>query len=376
MKGNRVKIVAAILILMGLGINWGYNYYRSHLPREFLDYPGLGLYLEKGKVKTMAIPGFHKKGAEKSIGEEATEDDSLIVPGIGAAGIRIGDSPEQVKAVLGKPQYTYSLKKGNLKCLFYYKRDLFMNIVFEDNAASRIGIIKYKGHMKEGIGTGNTREEVIAALGPPSKSTKTTTTSGRIISTLSLAITLGGLLIALFLRLTDSLLRNRRFAIKAILITVLGALSLPLSYFARKAYWNFISFINFIKQEGMRAFGLGSLWHFFKQGMGMSKMFWLPYIYYVSWIILGASVALGMALGNQIGRKTGKRYVPLLIGGIGGALSGSLFSYLVVSIYQKGLLPFFGFSQARAIFSSLILGIYAILWTIVLEKQQRHKQES
>ncbi len=369
MKINKVKIVAGVLILMGLGINWGYNYYRSHLPREFLNYPGLGLYLEKGKVKTLAIPGFNGKETEKNIGEEKIEDNSLIVPGIGAAGIRIGDSPEQVKAVLGKPQYIYPSKE-NLKSLFYYKRNFFMNIVLEDNAVSRIGFIKYKGRTKEGVGIGNTREEVIAALGPPSKSTKIPITSGRTISTLSLAITLGGLLIALFLRLTDGLLRNSRFAIKAILITVLGALSLPLSYLGKQVWWNFINFINLMKQAGTRTFGLGSLWHFLKQGMIMSKLFSLPYLFYLNWIILGAGVALGMALGNQIGRKTGKKYVPLLIGGIGGALSGSFLSYLVISIHQKGLLPFLGVSQARAIFSSLILGIYAILWAIVIGKSE------
>lgn len=88
---------------------------------------------------------------------------TLIIPGEGAAGVRLGDKPERIKVLYGEPE---DRKAGGW--LYYW--DIGLSFKSEDGLVSDIFIHKPNGARTEGgAGPGSRQKDVLEEFGNPEK---------------------------------------------------------------------------------------------------------------------------------------------------------------------------------------------------------------
>ena len=103
-----------------------------------------------------------------------------IQPGIGAAGVRIGDNRTTVEKTLGKPEHESTTgvqsAKGRKEMTYLLYTSRGLDVLLEGGTVRSIFLYhegaddhrQYQGKMAGGITLGSTREEVLKALGEPS----------------------------------------------------------------------------------------------------------------------------------------------------------------------------------------------------------------
>ncbi len=129
----------------------------------------VGIVALVGGMATIALSGGSSNTGTKAA---QPEEPVLIVPGASVGKVRKGMTTNEVEAVLGKPDkwqgriMVYDQKLG----MSVSQGKTGVMVVFcGDSMLKYPGVKKFKGRTKEGIGMESSREDVIKALGQPTK---------------------------------------------------------------------------------------------------------------------------------------------------------------------------------------------------------------
>ena len=156
-----------LILLIPLSTHLG-NFLENNLPKRIaaITYPEKGIrfsFDKHDRVRGILIRHYRKDLTDSSIPRE-----NEILPGIGAFGIRLGDSADRVIEKLGAPDYR---KQTKHRQVMTYRREFFVSFVFASGSPTITDIVIAKGDAStpEGITVGSSKEEVLSRYGEHGK---------------------------------------------------------------------------------------------------------------------------------------------------------------------------------------------------------------
>ncbi|MEW6096325.1 MAG: hypothetical protein AB1567_07350 [bacterium] len=168
-RSNKLLRFIGIGIIFVLFIGCAGNPYRNGW--KYLEYKSKGItfYLDKeDNVHEIAVfSSIDKSNLEKE--DNKLRDKDLIIPGVCAGGIRIGDTIDNVIRVFGRPRKIKIFEKD---IVVYYYKD-WVVVEFRSEEVSRIRLSseylnEHKEiHTIEGIKYGDNEEKVLSIYGEP-----------------------------------------------------------------------------------------------------------------------------------------------------------------------------------------------------------------
>jgi hypothetical protein len=93
------------------------------------------------------------------------QQDALIVPGGAVGSIKLGDTREQVIALMGKPELEGTDDTPNEINLQYFKKQMYYLV--RSNKVHHIFVLSPSYRTKEGLGVGSSLNDVTNAMGSP-----------------------------------------------------------------------------------------------------------------------------------------------------------------------------------------------------------------
>ncbi len=198
MTKKQARVFLLILILLIPICRFSGSLLDKKLPKRIaaITYPekGITFSLDKhDRVRGIAIRRYRKDLTDSSIPGE-----NEILPGIGAFGIRLGDSADRVIEKLGRPNYWEKRKRRQVMT---YRRGGTVGFIFASGSPTITAIVigTAEAATPEGITVGSSKEEVLSRYGEHGKVSRTLPSSeGRALGQVSSRI-IHGLLLGFWL---------------------------------------------------------------------------------------------------------------------------------------------------------------------------------
>lgn len=168
MGGKQARLSLLILILLiPLSAHIG-NFLERKLPKRIarLTYSQKGIsfsFNKYGKVSYISISRYRKS----SMKDSRLPGENEILPGVGAFGIRLGDTVDRVIEKLGKPDY-WGKRRYRQIMMYGRKPEVLISLSSDRPATTSITSIVIRGTgytTPEGITIGSSEEEVLSAYG-------------------------------------------------------------------------------------------------------------------------------------------------------------------------------------------------------------------
>ncbi len=201
-------LIVIFLIPLSMHI---YNFVERKLPKRVVKIT----YLKRGisfsfdrhdRVSRILISRF-----ESDLESSRAPKENEILPGVGAFGIRLGDSADRVVEKLGRPNY-WMKTKYRQRMTYGRKRDVEVSLSADGDSVTGISVRGSQAGTPEMITIGSSEEEVLNAYGDDGKVSKSTASVGGLVLGWSGFLLLPGLSLGFCLWLiTSRLPRMKRW---------------------------------------------------------------------------------------------------------------------------------------------------------------------